>query len=57
MSKTNKIRLFNERAMKDIGRLYRWVGPKRWQEMTRSKNNKQQEEEEPAVEVTSGNKF
>ena len=30
VSKTSKIRLFNDRSLKEVAKLYAWKGPARW---------------------------
>ena len=33
INKTTKMHIFNEKALKEIGRLYSWIGSSRWQQL------------------------
>ena len=47
ISKTQKVRMFNEEALKHLGGLYHWKGIQDWKKYDR------QEKEETAMEVLS----
>ena len=56
INKTTKMHIFNEKALKEIGRLYSWIGSSRWQQLQAPQAGKRRDAKGQA-DMVSGSLF